>query len=87
MFLPAFDFQLFRVERIDLDLVVFQMDPDPVIALPAELDRWIILHQPIKNVLEFVTVQLGKNDKGVFVHGGYSSGIIRPALGGFSPFE
>jgi hypothetical protein len=44
------------------------MNPDPVIALPAKLDRRIKLHQPIQNIFELVSVQFSEYDEGIVVH-------------------
>jgi len=49
-------FQFHGIKRIDLDFVITQMDPDPIIALPARLDVFKMFCQGSQDLIKMIPV-------------------------------
>ena len=54
------DFHFHGIKRIDFDLVIAQMDPDPVITLSARLDVFKLLFQGSQDLVKMIPVNSAK---------------------------
>jgi len=66
------DFQFHGIKRIDLDSILPQVDPDPVITLPAGLDVLKMLTQGLQDLIEMIPVEFGEDNEFVLVHNSQS---------------
>jgi len=61
------DFKFHRIKRIDLDSILPQVDPNPIITLPAGLDVLKMLTQVVQDLIEMISDEVGEDNKPIFV--------------------
>jgi len=64
-----FEFQLHGIKRIDLDPVISQMNPNPIITLSARLDVIKVFCQGLQYFVEMVSAEFSEVHEVVLIHG------------------